>query len=122
MALRSWAMTARWRKPGAESDMPMLANAMLPDLRKNLRFITAPLLPLKLRRAENHPHNLRRRITRIRLVDLLHQRLACPGRDVARDEQLQRLVDQFRLVLCREFCEIDARARNAIACERETEV
>jgi hypothetical protein len=37
-------MIARCRKPGAESDIPTLANATLPDLRKNLRFITAPLL------------------------------------------------------------------------------
>src|SRR5690242_21639009 len=101
--------------------MPMLASAMLPDLRKNLRFINAPLLPLKLRRAENHPDDLRGRITRVCFVDLLHQRLSRPSRDIAGDEQLQRLVDQFRLVLRREFCEIDARTRNAIARERVNE-
>ena len=32
-------ITTRSRNAGAESDMPMLAKAMLPDLRKNLRFI-----------------------------------------------------------------------------------
>src|ERR1051325_10338475 len=31
--------TIRSRNPGAESDMPTLASAMLPDLRKYLRFI-----------------------------------------------------------------------------------
>src|SRR5690242_20989002 len=102
--------------------MPMLASAMLPDLRKNLRFINAPLLPLKLRRAENHSDDLRGRITRVCFVDLLHQRLSRPSRDIAGDEQLQRLVDQFRLVLRGELCEIDARARNTIACECKTKV
>src|SRR5689334_8162021 len=91
--LRSWAMIARWRKPGAESVMPTLANAMPPDFRKNLRFINLPLLPLKLGRAENHADNLRRRVSCVCLVDLFHQRLARRCRDVAGDEQFERFVN-----------------------------
>src|SRR5688572_30969114 len=36
--------TTRSRNDGAESDMPILARAMLPDLRKYLRFISTSLL------------------------------------------------------------------------------
>src|ERR1044072_57832 len=122
IALRSWARIARCKNPGAESDMPTLANAMPPDFRKNLRFINVPLLPLKLRRAQNHADNFRRRIVRVCLVDLFQQRLARRRGDVARQKQFERLVNQLRLVLRAEFREIDPCAGNAIARERETEV
>ncbi len=91
MGSRAWASKARWRNDGAESETPMLASAMLPDLMKNLLFMLVPqfrvsgfefrvsssvaceletrnskletfLLPLKLRRTQNQSDDLRHRI------------------------------------------------------------
>src|SRR5688500_1222594 len=73
-AFASRPITTRSRNDGAESDMPKLAIAILPDFRKTLRFITSLLLPLKLRRAQYQSHDLCDRISR---VHLFNQRL--PG-------------------------------------------
>src|SRR5258705_13748381 len=76
---------ARSRNAGADKDTPTLASAMVPDLRKNLRFMFQTLsrsalrsvrsqisdlrseisnrsLPLKLRRPQDQSHHLRKRI------------------------------------------------------------
>src|SRR4030095_15359441 len=59
-ALETPPKTARCKNVGADSETPILAKAIPPDLRKNLRFIynLSRLLPLKLWCTEYQSHNL----------------------------------------------------------------
>ena len=106
----------RSRNDGAESEMPILASATLPDLRKNLRF--TKLLPLKFRRPQNQSNNLSRRIRRL---ELLEQSLPCCRRNFSSKNGLQILVHHLRLPAIR-VCQTDRRSLHAIVCERESEV
>src|SRR5678815_4199225 len=65
--LAVWPRIVRSRNPGAESPAPTLANATLPDLRKNLRFIFISLLPLKLRSPQDETDCFSHRVVHVRV-------------------------------------------------------
>src|SRR5262245_32749326 len=113
--------TTRSRNEGAESVMPTLANAMPPDLRKNLRFIFSPLLPLKLWRAQNQSDDLRQRI---RPVQLFHQRLSRRRGEFSGKDRFDCLIDHLVFVRARtrDFRQIDFRALHTVRRQRESEV